>query len=117
MKLVQLIKNWALKQERKAFMNMYGFDNQCPHCETWQGNCGGVASTIRDYPDKRHDAYKCGNCKQWFILHADTPKQEVAIDQKSGRLLSFVTMEGYSGGAPDKEYMLAEQALASVGEL
>jgi hypothetical protein len=117
MKLVQLIKNWALKQERKAFMNMYGFDNQCPHCNTWQGNCGGVASTIRDYPDKRHDAYKCGSCKQWFILHADTPIQAVALDQKYGRLLTYVSQAEVGDSAPIRDFQMAEQALASVGEL
>lgn len=117
MKLLQVLKNWILEKERKAFFKMYEFDNQCPHCYTWQGNCGGVASTIRDYPDKRHDAYKCGCCKQWFILHADTPEQKVAMDQKYGRLLTFVSSIEYSGSAPRKDFELAEQALASVGEL
>ena len=93
-RIIKAIKEWAKKQERKQFMKLYGFDNKCPHCGEWQGNHGGVKGVVRDYPNKEHDAYKCGNCTRWFLMRADTVIQMVAADQRPAITLFINELQG-----------------------
>ena len=86
-KLWQKIKKLVEKREREAWLKLYGFDNACPHCDTWQGNCNGVQGIKPNYPDSDHDAYKCGNCKRWFIMDMRGMIGMNAKDQSKAKLL------------------------------
>ena len=81
------LKTYAEKREREAYLRKYGFDNRCPCCKRWQGNCGGVQNVIRNYPNHDHDAYKCGGCDKWFIMDSRGMIQVVAEDQSPAREL------------------------------
>lgn len=59
------IKLYAEKKEREDWMNKHFCDQKCPHCDTWQANCGGWAEVINNFPTSMNDKTKCGKCGQW----------------------------------------------------
>lgn len=81
------IKKFVEKHERKAYLEKYCFDTKCPCCDKWQGNCGGVIGHQESYPDDAHDAYRCGNCRRWFIMDARGMISIPAQDQSAARAL------------------------------
>jgi hypothetical protein len=85
--LFSKLKEYFKRKEREAYLRKYGFDNRCPCCKRWQGNCGGVQAVIRSYPTEEYDAYKCGGCDKWFILDTRGMIQTVAADQSAARKL------------------------------
>ena len=59
------IKLFAEKRERKHWLETRFSDQKCPHCNTWQGNCGGWREIQNNVPDEMHDRLRCGKCGQW----------------------------------------------------
>ena len=67
------IKLYAEKKERQHWLETRFSDQQCPHCETWQGNCNGWRNVRINDPDQYHDKLQCGRCGQWSTWFAGAP--------------------------------------------
>jgi hypothetical protein len=67
------IKLYAEKKEREHWLETRYSDQKCPHCETWQGNCGGWKGIQPNEPDEMHDKLQCGKCGQWSTWFAGAP--------------------------------------------
>lgn len=75
------VKEYAAKKERKYWIKTNHNDQKCPHCNTWQGNCGGWAD-IKPYDlDECHDKLKCGQCGQWSTWFCGAPVM-ILVDPK-----------------------------------
>ncbi len=62
------LKKFAECKERQCWVETRFSDQLCPHCKTWQGNCGGLAGSVQ--VDQMHDRLTCGKCGKdstWFI--------------------------------------------------
>ena len=59
------IKQFAERKEREHWLETRYSDQKCPHCETWQGNCGGWREMQGNTPDQMYDRLRCGKCGQW----------------------------------------------------
>lgn len=75
------IKLYAEKKERQHWLKTRFSDEKCPHCETWQSNCGGWKGISTEDPDPQHDKLQCGRCGQWSTWFMGAP-MHILVDPK-----------------------------------
>lgn len=80
------IKIFAERKEREHWLRTRFNDQKCPHCETWQGNCGGWKGRKQNVPDDMHDQMQCGKCGQWSTWFMGAPVMILADSVKGEAL-------------------------------